>query len=74
MSAQSQKIYWIEERPEVCILKACPLMQQKSFLCAFATLLLFVNLHAQAQQSSEEFYGAPAPADFPQEEGVPVDD
>jgi hypothetical protein len=49
-------------------------MQQKSYLCAFVALLLFVNLHAQAQQSSEEFYGAPAPADFPQEEGVPVDD
>lgn len=27
-----------------------------------------------AQQSSEEFYGSPAPADFPQLEGEPVDD
>ena len=27
-----------------------------------------------AQQSSEEFYGSPAPADFPQLEGQPVDD
>jgi hypothetical protein len=27
-----------------------------------------------AQQSSEEFYGTPAPADFPQLEGQPVDD
>ena len=49
-------------------------MQKKSRLCSLAAFFLFVTLHAQAQQSSEEFYGAPAPADFPQEEGVPVDD
>jgi hypothetical protein len=27
-----------------------------------------------AQRSAENFYGAPAPADFPQQEGVPVED
>ena len=51
-----------------------PLMQKKFLLSTFATLLLLVVFRAQAQQSAEEFYGAPAPADFPQEEGVPVDD
>lgn len=42
---------------------------------AFLTVCAaFSSAVALAQQPAEEFYGAPAPADFPQEEGVPVDD
>jgi len=41
---------------------------------AFLTVCAaFSSAVALAQQPAEEFYGAPAPADFPQEEGVPVD-
>jgi len=43
----------------------------------FASLIICLAVTSRlalAQQSAEEFYGAPAPADFPQEEGVPVDD
>lgn len=47
------------------------------FLIAPALVFLAVmSGHSPAfcQESAEEFYGSPAPADFPQEEGVPIDD
>jgi len=47
-------------------------MKTKS-LFAIASIALSSSL-VIAQQSSEEFYGSPAPADFPQLEGQPVDD
>lgn len=40
----------------------------------FAIVLACSPMYILAQQSSEEFYGSPAPADFPQLEGQPVDD
>jgi hypothetical protein len=40
----------------------------------FAIALACSPMFIFAQQSSEEFYGSPAPADFPQLEGQPVDD
>jgi hypothetical protein len=39
-----------------------------------AIALVCSPLSIFAQQPSEDFYGAPAPADFPQELGTPVDD
>ncbi len=42
-----------------------------------ATLLSLTALmlaNATAQRSGEEFEGAPAPSDFPQQEGVPIED
>lgn len=40
----------------------------------FLSLSAFLVSSAFAQRSAENFYGAPAPADFPQQEGVPVED
>jgi hypothetical protein len=44
----------------------------KKSACIFSFAALSV-VSAVAQRSAENFYGAPAPADFPQQEGVPVE-
>lgn len=44
------------------------------YITLLAVCLGFSSASLFAQQPSEDFYGAPAPADFPQELGVPVDD
>lgn len=41
-------------------------------LCLAAGIVLLPSLAAFAQESAEDFY-APAPADFPQNEGMPID-
>ena len=41
---------------------------------SFAIVLASCSICSFGQQPSEDFYGAPAPADFPQELGTPVDD
>ena len=46
--------------------------------CSKLLAVCFVAIAATAssafsQDSAEEFYGSPAPADYPQEEGVPID-
>jgi hypothetical protein len=38
------------------------------------SMVALLAASASAQRSGEDFYGAPAPADFPQQEGVPVED
>lgn len=40
----------------------------------FAIVLASCSICSFGQQPSEDFYGAPAPADFPQELGTPIDD
>jgi len=45
----------------------------KNLLLSFVCLASYSSA-LLAQQASEEFYGSPAPADFPQLEGQPVDD
>lgn len=47
-------------------------MLKRSLLLAITLACFPVSIFAQ--QPSEDFYGAPAPADFPQELGTPVDD
>ena len=46
-------------------------MRKTSFLLLSLTCLL--PIRGFAQQSAQEFYGTPAPSDFPQEEGQPID-
>jgi len=43
-------------------------------VCSFSLLISCLTTSLNAQQSAEEFYGTPAPADFPQLEGQSVDD
>jgi hypothetical protein len=49
-------------------------LTQKKFLLITFALLLLIVCRAQAHQSAEQFYGVPALANFPQEEGVPAND
>jgi hypothetical protein len=41
---------------------------------ALLSLTSLTLLSSHAQRSGEDFQGAPAPADFPQQEGVPIED
>jgi hypothetical protein len=49
------------------------MIPKKNWL-AFALISIATVSFSSAQRSGEDFGGAPAPADFPQEEGVPIED
>jgi hypothetical protein len=50
-----------------------PVTTSRKLLAVSLVAIAALSSSAFSQDSAEEFYGSPAPADFPQEEGVPID-